>query len=91
MLDTRHLDKSIPVNDLIAAQDHQFVKGRPVYDVNNPHPGFGKDPNILNEYGHTAYPKYVYPEGNKDGVVVNNAKEEAEVMGDTEASDETWG
>lgn len=41
------------------------------YDVNNPHPGFGTDPNILNEYGHTKYPMYV---GN---VIVNNAEEEA--------------
>lgn len=40
------------------------------YDVSNPHPGFGKDPNILNEYGHTKYPMYV---GN---VIVNNEEEE---------------
>lgn len=40
------------------------------YDVSNPHPGYGKDPNILNEYGHTKYPMYV---GN---VIVNNEEEE---------------
>lgn len=47
-----------------------------VYNVSNPHPGFGKDPNILNEFGHTKYPMYV---GN---VIVNNAEEEAEARGE---------
>jgi hypothetical protein len=40
------------------------------YDVSNPHPGFGKDPNILNEFGHTKYPMWV---GN---VIVQNEEEE---------------
>src|SRR5688572_15771694 len=40
------------------------------YDVSNPHPGFGKDPNILNEFGHTKYPMFV---GN---VIVHNEEEE---------------
>lgn len=40
------------------------------WDVSNPHPGFGKDPNILNEYGHTKYPMYV------GSVIVNNEEEE---------------
>lgn len=40
------------------------------WDVSNPHPGYGKDPNILNEFGHTKYPMYV---GN---VIVNNEEEE---------------
>jgi hypothetical protein len=40
------------------------------WGVSNPHPGFGKDPNILNEYGHTKYPMFV---GN---VIVNNEEEE---------------
>lgn len=53
-----------------------------MYDVSNPHPGFGKDPNILNEYGHSVYPKMVYPKGpGGAGVPVQNAQEEAEVMG----------
>ncbi len=43
------------------------------HNVSNPHPGFGKDPNIGNEYGHTHYPKYV------NGVIVNNPDEEAKV------------
>jgi len=56
------------------------------YDLNNPHPGFGKDPNIVNEYGHTLYPKMVYPDGpmTTTGKVVHNAAEEAEVMGQVE-------
>jgi hypothetical protein len=40
------------------------------YDVSNPHPGFGKDPNILNEFGHTKYPMWV---GDK---IANNEEEE---------------
>lgn len=49
------------------------------YDVSNPHPGFGKDPNILNEYGHTKYPMWV------GGVVVNNEEEELAERSKTEA------
>lgn len=53
---------------------------REEFGVSNPHPGFGKDKNIANEFGHTVYPKYVT---NKDGnaVVVQNAKEEEEITG----------
>lgn len=29
------------------------------YTVSDPHPLFGKDPNILNEYGHTEFPMWV--------------------------------
>jgi hypothetical protein len=29
------------------------------YSASNPHPGHGIDPNIMNELGHTVYPKYV--------------------------------
>ena len=47
----------------------------PDYDVSNPHPGFGKDPNILNEFGHTMYPKWV------NGVIVQNEKEETKLIG----------
>lgn len=47
------------------------------YDVSNPHPGFGKDPNILNEYGHTKYPMWV------NGKVANNEAEEKELKGET--------
>lgn len=47
------------------------------WDVSNPHPGFGKDPNILNEYGHTKYPMWV------GKVIVNNAEEEKVARGET--------
>ena len=47
------------------------------YGVSNPHPGFGKDPNILNEFGHTKYPMWV---GNK---LANNAEEEAALRNPT--------
>jgi hypothetical protein len=46
------------------------------WGVENPHPGFGKDPNILNEYGHTKYPMYV------GSVVVRNPEEEAAARGE---------
>lgn len=50
------------------------------HDVSNPHPMFGKDPNIINEYGHTHYPKWVEnSEGNR--VIVQDAKEEMEATG----------
>lgn len=29
------------------------------FTVRDPHPGFEVDPNIINEYGHTHYPKWV--------------------------------
>lgn len=47
------------------------------WDVSNPHPGYGKDPNILNEYGHTKYPMWV---GN---VIVNNEDEEKAARSET--------
>ena len=46
------------------------------YDVSNPHPGYGKDPNILNEFGHTKYPMYV------GTVIVNNPEEEKAARGE---------
>jgi hypothetical protein len=47
------------------------------WDVSNPHPGYGKDPNILNEYGHTKYPMWV------GDVIVNNEEEEKAAKGET--------
>jgi hypothetical protein len=43
------------------------------YTLSNPHPGFGKDPNILNEYGHTKYPMAIGSE------IAHNAMEEAQI------------
>lgn len=49
------------------------------YSVDNPHPGYGKDPNILNEFGHTKYPMWV------GKVIVNNEDEEKAARGETVA------
>lgn len=56
------------------------------YDVSNPHPLFGKDPNIINEFGHTQFPMYVDSKDLDDKkepirVVVKDAKEYKEVTG----------
>ena len=51
------------------------------YDLNNPHPRFGKDPNIMDEFGRTHYPKYVTHKDTGDRVIVQNPKEEMEVTG----------
>lgn len=48
------------------------------YTVASPHPGFGKDPNILNEMGHTKYPMWV------GKVIVKNEEEERAARGETE-------
>jgi hypothetical protein len=52
------------------------------YTLEKPHPSYGKDDNIINQYGHTIYPKMVYPNG-KDAapVIVKSPEEEAEAMG----------
>jgi hypothetical protein len=70
-------DQSIEVTDTIAAQDAKFVKyPAGTYNVSNPHPGYGIDPNILNEYGHTKYPMWV---GDK---IANNEAEEKALRGE---------
>jgi hypothetical protein len=52
------------------------------YSLDKPHPGYGKDPYIINQLGHSLYPKWVYPQGNENpGVIVKNEKEEAEALG----------
>ena len=65
------------------------------WTVSNPHPMHGKDPNILNEFGHTEYPKFLHkfhPEkghivklGDKwsdphDSVIVEDDEEAAEAI-----------
>lgn len=68
-------DKSIPQPDIVATQDVKYVKDFQKYDVANPHPGYGTDPNIINCFGHTKYPKWVTkPDGEK--VIVNSEDEE---------------
>lgn len=55
------------------------------WSVENPHPGFGKDPNILNEYGHTKYPMFV------GKVIVNNPEEEKTARGEPSVPEAGWG
>ncbi len=50
------------------------------WSVENPHPGFGKDPNILNELGHTVYPKWIDSKREGKRVIVESAMEEAQHM-----------
>lgn len=83
IIDTRHLDQNIETTfeQRTASADPAFVKypsGQ--WSVANPHPGYGKDPNIINEFGHTMYPKWVKNSANED-VIVNSAEEEAELLG----------
>ena len=72
-------DLEVPFEDMIG-------DGRPLsfgqYSVANPHPGYGKDPNILNEFGHTKYPMWV---GDK---IANNAAEEAVLRGEEAPAEE---
>ena len=61
------------------------------YSASNPHPLHGKDPNIMNELGHTHYPKFVDHPTEKDPrdkegrfplrVIVENEEAEAELLG----------
>lgn len=62
------------------------------YTLDKPHPMYGKDPNILNEYGHTDYPKFVEHPTEKVihsvtkkeiplRVLVQDKKEEQELLG----------
>jgi hypothetical protein len=59
--------------------------GRPnpgAYSLEKPHPGYGVDPYIINQLGHSIYPKMIYPNGKESaGVVAKNEKEEAELTG----------
>lgn len=44
------------------ANEHLTEAGQPMktYTVGNPHPLFGKDDNIINEFGHSRFPMYVH-------------------------------
>lgn len=53
------------------------------YTVENPHPEFGKNPNIINELGHTRYPRWVKNSAG-ERVVVKDEDEELEVTGEIE-------
>ena len=69
--------KDLDVNFIDRTGDSRPVN-LSVYTVSNPHPGFGKDPNILNEFGHTKYPMWV------NGQIANNEEEEKALRGDVE-------
>jgi hypothetical protein len=66
-------DLKLKFEDMVL--DGRSVNTNP-YGVSNPHPGFGKDPNILNEFGHTKYPMWV------NGQIANNEAEEKALRGD---------
>ena len=51
------------------------------YGPSNPHPGFGKDPNILNVYGHSKYPMWITSKITGQRMIVENAMEEAQHTG----------
>lgn len=83
--------------DVLCGRSHVNWLGKEnfkMYTLDNPHPLYGKDPNILNEFGHTEYPKYVDSPTEKTThsvtkkeiplkVLVQNKKEEAELLGKT--------
>ena len=43
------------------------------YSVSNPHPEFGVNSNIINESGHTVYPKWVDHPTEKDVVQISQS------------------
>ncbi len=69
-------DLAVPYEQMIT--DGININVNP-WTVENPHPGFGKDPNILNEYGHTEYPMWVDDpkEAGKRVIVKDKAEYEA--------------
>ena len=69
-------DLDLPVSQRIGYGDNKHF-GK--WGVTNPHPGYGKDPNIGNEFGHTVYPKYVKL-ANGENVIVHSPGEENEVL-----------
>lgn len=55
--------------------ENEVGQSAPKYTLSDPHPLHGKDPNIINEYGHTEYPKYVHQFDEKGAI-----KKEVEVV-----------
>ena len=66
--------------DLVLPFEQMVLDGKSInmhpWSVENLHPGYGKDPNILNEFGHTKYPMFV------GKVIVNNEEEEKAARGE---------
>lgn len=52
------------------------------YTLTNPHPDYGKDPNIINQLGHTIYPKWVDSKIEGKRVIVNSEMEESQHTGE---------
>jgi len=48
------------------------------FSLSNPHPLYGKDPNIMNEFGHTHYPKWITI--GEQQVLANDAKHEKTLL-----------
>ena len=58
------------------------------YGPGNPHPNFGIDPNIMNEFGHTHYPKYI--KVGDVAVVAKDEKHEKALLNEAKKGDD-WG
>ena len=85
-------DKNIDVLE-IYSPTHNKSFGQ--YSLSNPHPGYGKDPNILDELGRTEYPKKIFSKVENKRVTVNNPTEEEQHTGkktkeQKPAKIETW-
>jgi hypothetical protein len=74
-------DLDLPVSQRIGYGDNKHF-GK--WTVANPHPGYGKDPNIGNELGHTVYPKYVKAASGEMVIVHSKAQEDALPKPETE-------
>lgn len=58
---------SVGVGRLLAEKQEPYHPEIVTIIKANPHPMFGKDPNIIDAYGHTEYPKWI------DGKVVHKS------------------
>jgi hypothetical protein len=59
------MSKSFPLSDraTLGLKKPEYKPAQIIHDPGNPHPLFGKDPNIMNAYGHTYYPKWIIVNG----------------------------
>lgn len=51
---------------------------KPQWGPGKPHPDFGKDPNIINEWGHTEFPKFIDVDGKR--IIVKDKEEEMQAF-----------
>ena len=81
--------------DLQLSSNDVILDGRPLsfhkWDVSNPHPSFGKDPNILNEYGHTKFPMWTFSKIENKRIIVNNEMELAQHSEEAKPAEAGWG